>query len=600
MLNWYKRVWVADFEYYSGESGNEKPEPLCMVAIDDHSGTTVRKWLYKSLDKSCPISLDEDSIYVGFYLPAEMTCHAALGWPRPVNCLDLYAELMWITNGLDHPIRAELKRQKIGPKSLLAAMHYFGVGQYALGSAEKKRMQGLATRGGPYTSEETRQMLHYNEDDVVMTRRLLPRMLPYIKHLGQALSRGRFMACMGTVERNGIPVNAELVDRFKSNWTGTVDRLIERDKDRFDVVKHRDVDQHKFAAWLSRNGYSSWPKTECGNLDTSRTTLQNIAKTDLKISELKEFLCAVRGTRLFENLRIGRDGRNRYGCGAFRSKTGRNQPSNTECIFGPGVWVRFMIRAPQGHTLLYCDWSGQEYGMAAFYSGDQKMIHDYVTGDPYLGFAKRINLVAQDATKESHATMRAKLKVAAGLGVLYGAQAETIAQAGNMSVPMAQRLLFQHRITYREFWSWRQSVLDHAAQHLELSTPLGWRLLLGPDSNPNSDSNFPMQAGGADMMRVAVCLAVERGIEVCAPVHDALLVLAPNDAIQDVQDATLECMLEASQIIIENGELKVGVDGPFRYPESFRDARGERMFSTLLGLLEEVEKPTDVGNTLPT
>ena len=33
--------------------------------------------------------------------------------------------------------------------------------------------------------------------------------------------------------------------------------------------------------------------------------------------------------------------------------------------------------------------------------------------------------------------------------------------------------------------------------------------------------NFPMQAGGAEMMRIAAIAATEAGIEVCCPVHDA-------------------------------------------------------------------------------
>ena len=45
--------------------------------------------------------------------------------------------------------------------------------------------------------------------------------------------------------------------------------------------------------------------------------------------------------------------------------------------------------------------------------------------------------------------------------------------------------------------------------------------------------NFPMQANGAEMLRLACCLATERGIEVCAPVHDAVLICAPLDRLED-------------------------------------------------------------------
>src|SRR3954464_13305113 len=55
----------------------------------------------------------------------------------------------------------------------------------------------------------------------------------------------------------------------------------------------------------------------------------------------------------------------------------------------------------------------------------------------------------------------------------------------------------------------------------------GWPLHVGAAFNPRSLANFPMQANGAEMLRLACCLATERGIRVCAPVHDALLIEAP-------------------------------------------------------------------------
>ena len=64
-----------------------------------------------------------------------------------------------------------------------------------------------------------------------------------------------------------------------------------------------------------------------------------------------------------------------------------------------------------------------------------------------------------------------------------------------------------------------------------MHTVFGWRVHVGPDANPRSLRNFPMQANGAEMLRLACCLATERGIEVCAPVHDALLICAPLDRL---------------------------------------------------------------------
>ena len=59
-----------------------------------------------------------------------------------------------------------------------------------------------------------------------------------------------------------------------------------------------------------------------------------------------------------------------------------------------------------------------------------------------------------------------------------------------------------------------------------------------------------MQANGAEMMRIACCLATERGIDVCAPVHDALLIEGPAGEIYDVVAATRTAMADASRMVL--------------------------------------------------
>ena len=45
-----------------------------------------------------------------------------------------------------------------------------------------------------------------------------------------------------------------------------------------------------------------------------------------------------------------------------------------------------------------------------------------------------------------------------------------------------------------------------------------------------------MQANGAEMLRLACCLAIERGVKVCAPVHDAILIDRPWNHDEDHND----------------------------------------------------------------
>ena len=240
---------------------------------------------------------------------------------------------------------------------------------------------------------------------------------------------------------------------------------------------------------------------------------------------MRELRSALSELRL-NDLAVGRDGRNRALLSVFRSSTGRNQPSNTKFIFGPSVWLRSLIQPPPSHGLAYIDWSQQEFGIAAALSGDQAMQEAYLSGDCYLHFAKQAGAVPEDATKHSHGPTRELFK-ACILGVQYGMEAQSLAARIGRPPIVARDLLRAHRETYRTFWRWSDAALDYAMLRGSLYTVFGWHVRVGNNPNPRSLRNFPMQANGAEMLRLACCLGTERGIEICAPVHDAVLICAP-------------------------------------------------------------------------
>ena len=106
----------------------------------------------------------------------------------------------------------------------------------------------------------------------------------------------------------------------------------------------------------------------------------------------------------------------------------------------------------------------------------------------------------------------------------------------------------------------------------EIYTVFGWHARVREDANPRTLRNFPMQANGAEMLRLACCLGIERGIEICAPVHDAVLICAPLDRL-DADIATMqEIMAEASRIVLNGFELRTDVH-VFKYPDRYVDER---------------------------
>jgi hypothetical protein len=153
---------------------------------------------------------------------------------------------------------------------------------------------------------------------------------------------------------------------------------------------------------------------------------------------------------------------------------------------------------------------------------------------------------------------------------------------------IARGLLRSHRETYRTFWRWSDAVVDHAKLTGQLHTCFGWTLHGCCDANPRMLRNFQMQAHGAEMLRLACCLATERGIEVCAPIHDAMLIMAPVETIETAVAATREAMAEASRIVLAGFEVRTEAKIT-RYPERFADKRGTRMWNVVVQLVGEAE-----------
>jgi hypothetical protein len=123
--------------------------------------------------------------------------------------------------------------------------------------------------------------------------------------------------------------------------------------------------------------------------------------------------------------------------------------------------------------------------------------------------------------------------------------------------------------------------------HGMLHTVFGWQFHIGETVNPRSLRNFPMQANGAEMLRLACCLATERGIEICAPVHDAALICAPFHRL-DSDIATMRAaMAEASRIVLSGFELRTDVSIT-RYPDRYMDGRGRVMWDRVVGLLDQL------------
>ena len=127
--------------------------------------------------------------------------------------------------------------------------------------------------------------------------------------------------------------------------------------------------------------------------------------------------------------------------------------------------------------------------------------------------------------------------------------------------------------------------------HNKLWTVFGWTVQAGRDPNPRFLRNFLMQGNGAEMLRLACCMATEAGITVCAPVHDAILIEAPLEQLDQVIEQTKMIMAEASAIVLDGFRLNSDAE-VIRYPDRYSDERGVKMWETVTSILHQYEQST--------
>jgi hypothetical protein len=568
----FREVWLCDFEFRQPDG--ERPAPLCMVAREWRTGRTLRLWQDQLAGlRESPITHGPDTLLVAYFAAAELGCCLALGWPLPAGVLDLYAEFRCLTSGKSAPCG----------NSLLGALTYYGLDGIA--ALEKESMRALAMRAGPHSPEERRALLDYCESDVAALARLLPAMLPSID-LPRALLRGRYMAAVAHMEAVGVPLDVTALTALRLHWTAIQARLIERIDAGRGIYAGRTFRTERFGAWLAEQGIP-WPRLASGALDLSDDCFHEMGRAyPEQVSPIRELRHALSQLRL-EDLAVGADGRNRCLLSPFRSKTGRNQPSTSRFIFGPSTWLRGLIRPAEGLALAYVDWEQQEFGIAAALSGDPAMQTAYRSGDPYLTFAKQAGAAPADATAASHRAERERFKVLS-LAVQYGMGAEALARRLDESPARGRELIRLHRATYPRYWQWSDAVEMTAMLTGRLRASFGWTVHAGPDANPRSLRNFPLQGNGGEMMRLAAIRLTEGGIRVCAPIHDAFLIEASADRIGDAVAEAQAVMAWASATVLDGFPLRTDAKR-VHWPDRYTDPRGARFWSEVWDLIGETE-----------
>jgi DNA polymerase I-like protein with 3'-5' exonuclease and polymerase domains len=452
-------------------------------------------------------------------------------------------------------------------------------------------MQALAIRGKPFSAQEGRDLLHYCERDVLTTAELLRRMAPYLTL--PALQRGRFTRTAARMLHAGIPLDVDTFHQLRQRREEFVQALVEEVNPSFGVFQGTTFKQDRMEALVQRHNLP-WPRLDSGCLSMDKRTWERMTERHPFLQPLHE---ARRMKSLLRDnsLAVGRDGRNRYGFFPFAAGTGRNAWRAAEFVFAQPSYLRGLIQPAPAKGLAYLDYGQQEFAVAAVLSGDEHMLEAYRADDPYLTFGKQAGLIPPDASKETHAAERKKLK-ACVLGLQFLITEWGLADQLNIQTDYAKAYISAHRRVYRRFWQWNDVMVDRAMLDGYQQTLLGWRIAIRDGEvmhqgkrarrfNPRAVVNFPVQGGAADVTRLACNRAAERGLAVLANVHDAVLVEGDADAIDDVADEVEALMVQAGRDLLRGVTLKVDRK-VIRHPERLLSEETERKrWDWLMGCL---------------
>jgi len=494
-----------------------------------------------------------------------------LGFALPRRHIDLRAEFCNQVNG-------DVNSSK--DKDLRTALEHYGLGY------DDHICRILASdaveSGAPLPEnqvEPVRKSCLLDVKDITRLFRLLSAKIE-IRH---ALIRGQYVLSCAVIQETGIPVDSSCYWRIKSNLERIHRSLIDELDREYQVYENYHFSQRAFARYIRKAGWN-WPRTATGKLCADADTMKEMALVYPQLYKLKVLLGLMSLLNNF-SLPIGADSRIRFAQRPFAAVTGRNQPLGRESIFSKPKWLRGLIKPGEGHGMAYIDFSQQEFGIAAALSGDRKMQEAYQSEDPYLAMARQAGRLRQGASAEEMAEIRKLFKMVV-LATQYSMGEKTLASRLQCSVYKARELLALHRRLYHVFWEWSKARSVKANIEQEIVAVLGWRMRVYSGTNPRTVQNFPMQANGSEILRLACIYAHESNVTICATVHDALLIEAPLDQLESAAERTQAAMVRAGAEILGGFKLKTDIEY-IRYPDRFLPEEGKEIWELVQNMITE-------------
>lgn len=532
-----------------------------------------------------------DHTLVAYSAEAEARSLLALGLdPIEFQWIDLFLEYRMLQNH-NHDllygkqlIEGKVKRCFVfGEKGRqnLAACVYKMLGKI-IDTAHKDAMRAIIISADEVAIEENKKDIQdYCTSDVIHLPALLsaisryyPKVIPQNQlHLlpDEVRLRGEYAARTAKMLQLGYPVNLEWLNNFSGNVQevlNTCRRDINRqfpDNPPFKFIKRTNsfsLTEKVVKDWIEKtHGAEDWKKTDGGGISLALEAFTekyhyshdypegHMPAQMIRYLKLKQAMNGFNPNAektIFDSL--GTDGRIRAHLNPYGAQSSRSQAKSTSFIFLKPAWQRSMVQPPRGRALASIDWSSVEFLLSALLSQDRKMLAAYASGDVYLAFGKAIGWIPKEGTKKTHKFERDVCKsLVLGLSYMmskYGLARKLSDDTGKVfTEDEAQDLVEQFEETYADFTEWRKNYIESYEDNRHVRLPCGW-YMFGDNDNFRSVGNVGVQGISASILRRAVKLCQERGLDVIFTLHDAIYIEYDSHNLSAI-DTLKECMDEA-------------------------------------------------------
>lgn len=243
----------------------------------------------------------------------------------------------------------------------------------------------------------------------------------------------------------------------------------------------------------------------------------------------------------------------------------QNIPARTK----EGKLIRCAFTAPDGYSIVSCDYSQIELRLIAHFSEDEALVNAFVNGlDIHKATAAEvlgINIDEVSAEQRSHAK-------ATNFGLMYGMGAHGLSQQTKMSFSDAKAYIKSYFERYSKVKSYIDSILSEAKDNGYVTTLLNNQIVIANINSSNvmqqnaakrAATNAPMQGSAADIIKKAMINIYDYikslpkdKVRLTMQVHDELVFEVKDDFVEEFSSKVKDIM---ENVVTLKVPLSVGI-----------------------------------------